>query len=115
MFRKLVKNRRAQNTAEYALLIALVVAAIVAMQSYAQRALQARVRDASRFLVDQTSAIGTTDHYESYITNRDFVVVRNQEETQQLGSNKVGIETVTKRTRLGSEQLDYINRVVNGI
>ena len=55
MFRNFLKNNKAQNTAEYALLIALVVAGIIAMQTYAQRALQARVRDASVFMADQTS------------------------------------------------------------
>ena len=49
MFRKLIKNKKAQNTAEYAILISLVVAGIIAMQTYAQRALQARVRDASTY------------------------------------------------------------------
>ena len=41
MLRQLFKNKKAQNTAEYALLIALVIAGVVAMQTYAQRALQA--------------------------------------------------------------------------
>ena len=35
MFKKLMKNKKAQQTAEYALLISLVVAAIIAMQTYA--------------------------------------------------------------------------------
>ena len=54
MLRKLLKNKKAQNTAEYAILISLVVAGIIAMQTYAQRALQARVRDASLFFNNQT-------------------------------------------------------------
>ena len=37
MLRNFLKNRKAQNTAEYALLIALVVAGVIAMQTYAQR------------------------------------------------------------------------------
>ena len=55
MLRNFLKNRKAQNTAEYALLIALVVAGVIAMQTYAQRALQARIHDASRIWPTQTS------------------------------------------------------------
>ena len=52
MLRNFLKNRKAQNTAEYALLIALVVAGVIAMQTYAQRALQARIHDASHVYGD---------------------------------------------------------------
>lgn len=38
-------NKRAQSTAEYAILIAIVIGAVVAMQVYVKRGLQARVRD----------------------------------------------------------------------
>lgn len=43
MFRKL--GKKAQTTAEYAVLIALVVGAVVAMQVYVRRGLQGRIRD----------------------------------------------------------------------
>ncbi len=39
---KIFKNKRAQSTAEYAILIALVVGAVVAMQTYVKRGIQAR-------------------------------------------------------------------------
>lgn len=45
MFRKL--NKMAQSTAEFAIVISIVIGAIVAMQIYVKRALQARVRTAS--------------------------------------------------------------------
>jgi hypothetical protein len=45
MFRRL--NKMAQSTAEFAIVISIVIGAIVAMQIYVKRALQARVRDAS--------------------------------------------------------------------
>ena len=56
MFRKLIKNKKAQNTAEYAILISLVVAGIIAMQTYAQRAPPARGRDAASFFTNHTPA-----------------------------------------------------------
>ena len=52
MLRNFLKNRKAQNTAEYALLIALVVAGVIAMQTYAQRALQARIHAASAYMAN---------------------------------------------------------------
>lgn len=52
MFRKL--GKRAQTTAEYAILIALVVGAVVAMQVYVKRGIQGRVKD----VVDHTGTGG---------------------------------------------------------
>jgi len=52
MFRRL--GKRGQTTAEYAILIALVVGAAMAMQIYVKRGLQGRVKD----VVDHTGAGG---------------------------------------------------------
>ncbi len=49
-----LRNSRAQTTAEYAILIALVVGAAMAMQIYVKRGLQGRVRD----VVDHTGTGG---------------------------------------------------------
>jgi hypothetical protein len=45
MFRKL--NKMAQSTAEFAIVISIVIGAIVAMQIYVKRALQSRVKGAA--------------------------------------------------------------------
>ena len=98
MFKKLMKNKKAQNTAEYAILISLVVAGIIAMQTYAQRALQARVRDAGIYL--QTEAgFGTTTQYEPYYLTTNYEVTRNEEETQRLDNETISHETDSTRTR----------------
>jgi hypothetical protein len=49
-----LKKSKAQTTAEYAILIALIVGALLAMQIYVKRGLQGRVRD----VVDHTGAGG---------------------------------------------------------
>jgi len=54
VFRKI--SKRAQTTAEYAILIAIVVGAVVAMQIYVRRGIQGRVRN----IVDDSSLGGTT-------------------------------------------------------
>ena len=103
MFRKLNRDKKGQNTAEYALLIALVVAAIIAMQTYAQRTLQARIRDASFYLVNGTSGFGnSTVQYEPYYLSSNYAVDRTTQETQRQDTNLVGMNEITNRARLTS-------------
>ncbi len=42
---RLLKNRKAQNTVEYALLFAIVIGAFTAMQLYVRRNLNAKIRE----------------------------------------------------------------------
>ncbi len=67
---KRFRNKKAQNTAEYAILIALVIGGVIAMQMYAQRTLQGRIRDVNVKFRDETNALGTTLQYEPYYTNK---------------------------------------------
>ena len=112
MFKRLRKNKKAQNTAEYALLISLVVAAIIAMQVYAQRGLQGRIRDAVQgYLVDQTAnprgvgvtglgvtgLAGSTAQYEPYYLSSNYGVTRTEDQSQSLLPGR-GLNTVTART-----------------
>ena len=99
MFKKLMKNKKAQNTAEYAILISLVVAGIIAMQTYAQRALQARVRDAGQYLKDSTVLLGTSTQYEPYYLTTNYTVTRNESETQLLDDVTTRQEVDSTRAR----------------
>lgn len=99
MFNKLLKNKKGQNTAEYAILISLVVAGIIAMQTYAQRALQARVRDAGQYLAQETSDLGATTQYEPYYLQTDYTVVRDENQTQTLGNGVSNFSVDSDRTR----------------
>ena len=89
MLRKLLKNKKAQNTAEYAILISLVVAGIIAMQTYAQRALQAKVRDAASYMKNEIVAadpdFGSTTQYEPYYLTTDYDITRNEATTKKMG------------------------------
>ena len=109
MFKKLIKNKKAQNTAEYAILISLVVAGIIAMQTYAQRALQSRVRDAGQFLQTETSTLGATVQYEPYYLTTDYTVTRDESETQILDLGVVTQQVDSTRTRAsgGSQVSEY--------
>jgi Flp pilus assembly pilin Flp len=122
MFRKLMKNKKAQQTAEYALLISLVVAAIIAMQTYAQRTIQARIRDASSHLTQQTNALGTTAQYEPYYLTTGYETV-NDQVTEQIQDNSVGgfqtfEDSVRTRVDGGFQESSYdasMNGIINGI
>ena len=99
MFKKLMKNKKAQNTAEYAILISLVVAGIIAMQTYAQRALQDRVRGAAHHLRDETTDLGTTLQYEPYYLSTNYTVTRNESESQVLDNTTTRQEVDSTRRR----------------
>ena len=109
MFRKLFKNKKAQNTAEYAILISLVVAGIIAMQTYAQRALQARVRDAAKFMAATTNDLGTTLQYEPYYLSTNYATERMEDETQVLGNNVTTqlVNTISTRKSGGTQSTTF--------
>jgi uncharacterized protein (UPF0333 family) len=52
---KLLRNKKAQSTAEYAILIGIVIAAVIGMQTWVSRSLKARIHDA----VSNAPAIAT--------------------------------------------------------
>ena len=116
MFRKWFKNKKAQNTAEYAILISLVVAGIIAMQTYAQRALQARVRDAAHFMANTIATQGggamqSTLQYEPYYLSTNYNVDRNEDETQILTGGDTGVSqvvnTISTRKATGRQDSTY--------
>ena len=101
MMRHFLKDRKGQNTAEYALLIALVVAGIIAMQTYAQRSLQARVRGANIYLTNSSTAnaIGSTVQYEPYYLKSDYTSTRDSDEGKILAKGVVAQFSNSTRTR----------------
>ena len=103
MLKKLRYRIKGQSTAEYAILIALVVAAVIAMQTYAKRALQGKVRDASLYLVDQTSNMGNTIQYEPYYLHSEFQTTRDSA-TNVILDNQVS----------GQNSTINVERAVNG-
>ena len=107
MLRNFLKNRKAQNTAEYALLIALVVAGVIAMQTFAQRALQARIHDTSNYMAHATRDIGENQQYEPYYSQSNYDVNTVSNEYKRLGNNLVAADSLSNRTRLGNQTTTY--------
>ncbi len=114
MFKHLLKNKKAQNTAEYALLIALVVAGIVAMQQYAQRALQARVRDASTYMANSTGQLGKSVQYEPYYQQSNYSVQKDSTEKKILDEGVVAADSANSRLKQGEQSTTYSNNVTAG-
>jgi len=116
MFKKLLKNKKAQGTAEYALLISLVVAAVIAMQTYAQRAIQARIRDAAIYMTNQTATLGNSNQYEPYYTTSSYDVYRDSTDTTQHDKSTVSYTQTENRVRSGNQSTTFSAAgVTNGI
>ena len=103
MFIKL-NNRKGQNTAEYAILIGVIVAAAIAMQIYIRRGMQARVKDAVDFTRtaddDSGNALFTQSQYEPYYMERNLESSSTGAVSSQLqqggGLNKDSISTASQ-------------------
>jgi len=108
MLQKMNKRLKGQSTAEYAILIGLVIAAAVAMQIYVKRTLQARVHDAGRYLVNKTvtldGARNAEYQYEPYYIDSGFTVNRDSDARATLGIGGTYNATALDQTnRTGSQ------------
>lgn len=89
-------NKKGQNIAEYAILIALVIAAAVAMQVYVKRGIQGRVADATDYAVDvevvesQPVLQFSTKQYEPYYLDQSSTV-ESDRSLDEAGSQRGGI------------------------
>lgn len=105
---KRTRDRKGQNTAEYAILIALVVGAVIAMQTYVQRALNGRVFDTTKYMADKTSAVtGNGYQYEPYYTNSDYQVDKNTGEIRNQYNAEIGMYSTAETLRAGNEVSDF--------
>ncbi len=103
-----LNSRKGQNTAEYAILIGVIVAAAIAMQIYIRRGMQARVKDAVDFTmtadVDAGNALFNKSmvQYEPYYMQTNFQTVQQGSTSEQLqvggGLVKDSISEATQRT-----------------
>lgn len=105
MFRR---NRSGQSTAEYAIVIGLVIAAALAMQVYVKRGLQGKVKDATDFN-DPAATMLTTSQYEpDYQTTTDMVstrVAKEKTDTTKGGGITRAIEGEETSSRTGTQTI----------
>lgn len=96
-------SRRAQSTAEYAIVIGLVIAAVVGMQVYVRRGLQARTQGAMQYMINQTATeLGTNPQFEPLETEREVSQTSRRPIHEQL-SSAPGTEGQVVRTIEGQE------------
>ncbi len=117
-------NRRGQNTAEYAILIALVVAVAVAMQTYVKRSLQGGVKYTVDKLqkVDDAGVQGTKQYEPYYLesqyqttqgTFQDAEETKTGGETVRTFAGKAG-EGTTDTTRAGYQKTHAYDSTTDG-
>jgi Flp pilus assembly pilin Flp len=100
-----LSNHRGQNTAEYAIVIALIIGAVIAMQTYVKRGLQGRMKDATDYVATETKDIGTTKQYEPYYAEQEMTVgtkTRSTADTSEGGGKQTDTEVDT--TRIGYQE-----------
>ena len=114
MLRKMIKNKKAQNTAEYAALIGMVIAAAIAISMYVQRGLGANVHKGIQYMDAKTVAADTAftsqTQYEPYYLTKNYDVRTDSDTTQVLqGNNKSTelINSVTTRLTGGFTEQSY--------
>jgi Flp pilus assembly pilin Flp len=99
---RILRSKKAQSTAEYAILIGLVVAALIAMQTYVKRGLNAKMKDATdRFAT--TTNLGSTNQYEPYYLQQNTATTQsgNENEFMATGGNITRSQNLTT-TRTGN-------------
>jgi len=85
---RLLRKKRAQSTAEYAILIGLVVAALVGMQIYIRRGLNAKIKDGVDVYTDNAIAgnksVFHSTQYEPYYSNQTVHTTSGQTEGDNM-------------------------------
>lgn len=109
-------NKRAQSTAEYVIVLGLIVGAVIAMQTYVKRGFQGRVREAVDF-TDQGGQTSDTDNaavvqfsgdqYEPYYLRSTFNSTRDADSQEQLLQSGAVDKTLTQEhsTRTGNQTI----------
>ena len=89
MFKNFNK-KKGQSTLEYAVLIVIIIAALLAMNQYIKRGLQGRLKSATDDIGDQFSPGNT---------NVTKTVTTGVNEVQQFGINAIGVQSTVMLNR----------------
>lgn len=99
-------NKRGQSTLEYAILISIVIAALVAIQIYMKRGVQGRLRQASDDIGEQFDANKTTSSYTTGRTGKTIEVTTAGVTNTYAGAAYHPNATDEVVTRSGNETVD---------
>ena len=107
------KRNKGQSTIEYAMLIACLVAALLAMQIYIKRAIQGRMREASDSIGEQYAPQHVTDA-QFTIKQEGYTVVESEEVEITPGQKDFGMQTTISThetvSRYGHEYMDEFEK-----
>lgn len=96
----MLRRRKGQSTAEYAIVIGLVIAAAVAMQTYVKRGLQAKIKGVVDYRGEENMFTGDQfepDYASSNIdTSRTAKETTAMEETGEVTRTQVGLDTTIR-------------------
>lgn len=108
MFR-LLKNKKAQNTAEYAILIGVIIAVAIAMQTYVKRGVQARFKAEVDDMQVGTAELGTTQQYEPDYLSSNYTTTTTSETRKVSGTAQSPTRTLEPSTvtQTGNQELLY--------
>jgi Flp pilus assembly pilin Flp len=110
---RLFKNKKAQNTAEYAILIGLVIAVVIGLQTYVKRGVQGRfkaeVDDMATGTANLSSDSGNaTRQYEPYYLSSNYTTETVKDTRNLSGTAKSPTRDVdTNVTQGGKQELLY--------
>lgn len=111
-------KKRGQNTAEYAIIIALVIGAVMAMQTYTKRGLQARQYDATNEYVGSLQSTFSAHDAELGSNPNAVMAAGGQYEPEELRSHMtestVGEARDTVRLDKEGRGSQSSNRVTTG-
>lgn len=106
------KHRKGQSTVEYAIVLGVIVAALIAMQTYVKRGLQAKYHDGTRFLTAELNSVNgfgnapyQLTQYEPYYSTSSLDTWSNSAMTESVGgrgfTNNTGVAQNTSRAAGG--------------
>ena len=101
MFSRLQQNRGQTSLSEYVVLLFVVLGAGIAISTYLQRGLQARMRDTNLYMVDTVSAANGKQinyQYEPYYASVQAIVDRRQVKESQLFGSGLGSSGIYHQT-----------------
>lgn len=102
----MIRNQRGQSTAEYAIVISVVIAAVIGMQLYVKRGMQGKVKDGVDFFTNQggkmdngVNDMSTLDQYEPYYAEGNIHTQSDSTETEQMTTGGAVAKTTFTSTQ----------------
>lgn len=98
MWRQLY-SRKGQSTGEYALVFAIILGAIIAMQAYVKRGMQGRLKEGTDYMARETSGLGAAYQYDPYYVSSEYTTERDSTAGSSYEGGKSTATSVDQSTR----------------